>query len=271
MAPSTCTGGTPVGSATGTGDGTYHSNASFLPSQTGNYWWYASYPSDDNNYAATSTCGTGMAETVVSAAGSAPTISTALSAGAIAPGGSAYDTAMLSGATLPTGTVTYSVYTDSGCSTAASGLQPSPAAVTVGSGGAVPNSSSVTFATAGTYYWHAAYSGDSNNAAATSACETLTVFNAHQGNGLGGFTCHRLSQHGRHHQRGRFKLVCFRVSPLPVAQHGDGDGDSDDVGNGNTGTLAGSSSVNGNGNGNGGAGGFVGTGGGGRHHHGGDR
>jgi hypothetical protein len=249
-APSTCTsGGTTVGTATAAGDNTYHPNASFTPSQAGNYWWYASYPSDANNNAATSACGSGMAETVVSAAGSAPAISTKLSADTIAVGGSAYDTASLSGGTSPTGTVTYSVYTDSGCSTVASGLQPNPATVAVGSAGTVPNSAGVTFPTAGTYYWHAGYSGDSNNAAATSACERLVVSNAHQTGGRGGhggFVCHRVRKHGHHHHRGRVVLVCFRVTPPPFAHHGRGD--THDNGNG---------------------GGKHHRGGGGRHHHGG--
>jgi hypothetical protein len=266
-APTTCTsGGTTVGTATTAGDGTYHPNAGFTPSQPGNYWWYANDPSDANNNAATSTCGSGMAETVVSAAGSAPTISTRLSAGAIAAGGSAYDTASLSGGTSATGTVTYGVFTDSRCSNAASGLQPSPATVTVGSGTAVPNSAGVTFPTPGTYYWHAAYSGDSNNAAATSACERLIVYNAHQATGRGGrggFICHRVRKHGRHHHRGRFVLVCFRVTPLPFARHGDGD--NDHIGNG--GGFTRSSTFSSGRSGKGGASGFVSTGRGGGHHH----
>ena len=56
-APSTCTtGGTTVGTATAAGNGTYHPNTGFTPSQAGNYWWYASYPADANNNAATSPC-----------------------------------------------------------------------------------------------------------------------------------------------------------------------------------------------------------------------
>jgi hypothetical protein len=44
-------------------------------------------------------------------------------------------------------------------------------------GGKVPNSSTLTFNTAGTYYWQAVYSGDTNNNGATSTCtdEQLTV------------------------------------------------------------------------------------------------
>ena len=102
-------------------------------------------------------------------------------------------------------------------------------------GAAVPNSAGVTFPTPGTYYWHAAYSGDSNNAAATSACERLIVSNAQQANGRGGrgrFICHRIRKHGRHHHHGRFVLVCFRVTPPRFAQHGDGDNDHTGKGSG---------------------------------------
>ena len=47
-------------------------------------------------------------------------------------------------------------------------------AVTV-TNGVVPNSASQTFSTAGSYGWEAIYTGDSNNAGATSPCEQLTV------------------------------------------------------------------------------------------------
>ena len=50
------------------------------------------------------------------------------------------------------GTVTYSYYTNNTCSTG----KVSPAAVTV-TAGAVPNSATMTFNTAGTYYWQAVY------------------------------------------------------------------------------------------------------------------
>ncbi len=84
------------------------------------------------------------------------------------PAGSAVtDAATLSGANSATagGTVTYSVYSDSACTVSAG----SGGTVTVTSG-SVPASSAVTLDTAGTYYWGASYSGDSANAASTSAC-----------------------------------------------------------------------------------------------------
>src|SRR5436305_1576161 len=43
-APSTCTsGGTTVGTATVSGNATYHPGAGFTPASAGTYWWYASY------------------------------------------------------------------------------------------------------------------------------------------------------------------------------------------------------------------------------------
>ena len=53
-------------------------------------------------------------------------------------------------------------------------MQPSPQAVTV-TNDVVPNSGLDDVDVAGNDYWHAAYAGDTNNAAATSPCETLTV------------------------------------------------------------------------------------------------
>ncbi|HUA44446.1 MAG TPA: hypothetical protein VMA77_04420 [Solirubrobacteraceae bacterium] len=68
-APTNCSsGGTTVGTATVSGNGTYDSNASFTPASAGDYWWYASYGGDSNNNPAAATCGASMAETVVAAA-----------------------------------------------------------------------------------------------------------------------------------------------------------------------------------------------------------
>jgi hypothetical protein len=76
-APSSCSpGGTTVGTATASGNATYNPSAHFTPSGAGDYWWYASYGGDTNNDPAASTCGAGMAETVVSASASPASIST---------------------------------------------------------------------------------------------------------------------------------------------------------------------------------------------------
>lgn len=68
-APTSCTsGGTPVGIANVSGNGTYHPSAGFTPKKPGNYWWYASYGGDASNDPAASVCGASMAETVVAKA-----------------------------------------------------------------------------------------------------------------------------------------------------------------------------------------------------------
>ena len=64
-APTSCTsGGTTIGTASVSGDGSYHPSAGYTPTTAGDYWWYASYDGDPNNNAAGSTCGAAMAETI---------------------------------------------------------------------------------------------------------------------------------------------------------------------------------------------------------------
>ena len=159
-------GATQVGSAiTVSSSGTATSGSATF-NTVGTYYWYAVYSGDSNNVGVTSACET---LTVIKAS---PTISTSLSASTITVGSSDYDTATLasdSGSNTG-GTVTYSYYSGSSCSGSATTVS----TVTV-SAGSVPNSASVTFTSAGSYSWNAAYSGDGNNNGATSACETLTV------------------------------------------------------------------------------------------------
>ena len=97
----------------------------------------------------------------------ASSIATTLSVGNgghINVGGSAHDSAKLTGATTNAGgTVTYSVYSDSDCS------EDKRAAGTVTvTNGQVPDSDTLQFNTAGTFFWQAVYSGDTNNKTATS-------------------------------------------------------------------------------------------------------
>jgi hypothetical protein len=102
-----------------------------------------------------------------------PTISTTLSATSIPVGGSVHDGATLNGATSNAGgSVTYTVYSNSTCT-----LNAQAAGTVTVTNGSVPNSNSIGFNNAGTYYWQAVYSGDANNLGATSTCvsEQLTV------------------------------------------------------------------------------------------------
>jgi hypothetical protein len=74
--PASCTsGGTTVGSASVTGDGSYHPSAGFTPVASGDYWWFASYGGGGSDNPAASHCGAGMAKTTVAAATRPPVLS----------------------------------------------------------------------------------------------------------------------------------------------------------------------------------------------------
>ncbi|MES2007138.1 MAG: hypothetical protein V4436_03445 [Patescibacteria group bacterium] len=102
-----------------------------------------------------------------------PTIATVLSAIATTTGAFVNDTATLTGASATAGgSVTYSVFTNSSCTTGKR-----DAGTKIVTNHIVPNSDSLQFNSAGTFYWQAVYSGDAANNAATSTCteEILTV------------------------------------------------------------------------------------------------
>jgi hypothetical protein len=115
--------------------------------------------------------------TVTWVAGAAPTtLTTSLSGGtssganiSVPPGTPVTDSATLAGANASTagGMVTYSVFSDSGCTVSAG----TPTTVNVTAGSA-PKSNPVTLSAPGTYYWTASYTGDPNNKASNSACGT---------------------------------------------------------------------------------------------------
>ena len=146
----------------------------------GTFYWQAVYSGDTNNNGASSPCtATNNEQLTVNMA--SPTITTALSSGTITAGNTAYDTSNLTGDVGDTGagTVAYSFYTTNTCSTGLVAVN----TVTVPTSGNVPNSSTVTFNSVGTFYWQAVYSGDANNNGASSQCsrfnnEQLTVARA---------------------------------------------------------------------------------------------
>lgn len=126
------------------------------------------YNGDSDNAPSEGTC------TALVATAPNVSISTDLSSSTIRVGTFVHDTATLNNETASaSGTVTYTVYTNSSCTAGAQ----SAGSKTVSSG-SVPNSDSIQFNTPGTYYWQAVYSGDQHNAAATSTCssEKLRVF-----------------------------------------------------------------------------------------------
>ena len=152
-------------------------NSAALPfNAAGTFYWVAAFSGDSNNTATSSGC---SAEPLA-VSRATPTISTLLNAGTITVGATDFDTANISSDFVPNGTggtVTYTVYSDNHCGT--STKTSGPFGITE-SNGNVPNSAALTFAAAGTFYWVAAFSGDSNNAATSSGCsaEPLTVANA---------------------------------------------------------------------------------------------
>ena len=92
----------------------------FTSVAVGNYELQAVYSGDANNNGATSTCGTEpfvVTQTI-------PTLTTALPVGTAAIGTAVPDSAALAGATTnAAGTVTYTIYTESSCTTPASTSQ----------------------------------------------------------------------------------------------------------------------------------------------------
>jgi uncharacterized repeat protein (TIGR01451 family) len=150
----------------------------FTTTQVGTYRWRATYNGDVNNSAVTGACNAANENVVVNP--TSPTITTSLVGGGqtgahitVPLGTAVHDTSTLSGVTADAGgTVHYQVFTDSQCTTLMSGGDAGTVPVT---GGVPANSMNITFNHAGTFYWQADYSGDTNNQAASSACNLETV------------------------------------------------------------------------------------------------
>ena len=164
----TCTGTDLLNSTVNVTNHLVPGSAAFVPGTAGSYSFQAVYSGDGNNNPATSVCSTEQLLVRTN-----PSISTTLSATSVDVGSTVHDSATLAGATSDAGgTVTYTVYTNSTCTTGAR----TAGTVNVTNGG-VPSSSALAFNTAGTFYWQAVYSGDPKNNGATSTCtdETLVV------------------------------------------------------------------------------------------------
>jgi len=138
----------------------------------GRYYWQAVYSGDADNFGATSAC---TSEQLLIR--NNPTITTLLNGTdatlSVEVGSSVFDSAMLTGASSDAGgSVTYTVYSNNACTQGSR-----DAGTKTVTNGSVPNSNSLAFNNAGTFYWQAVYTGDTNNDPATSACtaEVLTV------------------------------------------------------------------------------------------------
>ena len=160
-------GATAAGTVTVSG-GVVPQSTSIQFNTAGTYYWQAVYSGDASNASANSPC----TSEILTINPNGTSIATALSASSVLHGASVQDSATLSGATSTAGgTVTYTYYTDNACRAGATAA----GTVTV-AGGVVPNSTSIPFNTAGTYYWQAVYSGDASNASATSPCGSEILF-----------------------------------------------------------------------------------------------
>jgi hypothetical protein len=139
----------------------------YVPPSTGTYYWVASYGGDANNGSASS--GTAAAPVTVSTA--TPSISTTQQPTTASVGSSIVDTATVSGGHNPTGTVTFKLYNNPDATGTAVFTDTEPLA----NGGATSAGYATTLA--GTYYWVATYSGDSDNVPVGSgtADEPVTV------------------------------------------------------------------------------------------------
>ncbi|HEV2413962.1 MAG TPA: hypothetical protein VGX27_04085, partial [Candidatus Dormibacteraeota bacterium] len=172
----TCSGtGTLAGGGALSITGAAPNSATEGPLAAGSYSFQATYSGDGNYAGSTGACepftvniGSSSTKTVVfDATTNAPW------AGSETTGASAYDTATVttSDGFVATGTVTYTFFTNIGCT----GSGTSAGTVTLTAAGAVPNSSTEGPLMAGSYSFQASYSGDSNYAGSTGACEPFTV------------------------------------------------------------------------------------------------
>src|SRR5207245_700921 len=143
-----------------------YTSSSFTAIQAGTYHWRASYSGDLNNNPAGPTACADPAEAVVVTKAS-PALTTTAS-GSVAAGGSVNDVAHLTLGTNPTGTITFTLYSDAECTI--SGLVFTSSAI-VDHGNGDYASGPFTATQAGTYHWRASYSGDlNNNPAGPTAC-----------------------------------------------------------------------------------------------------
>ena len=164
------------------------SSGSHTTTAVGTYRWVAAYTPASGSPYKSSTSGCQAEAVTISKAG--PTIATTAGAGGQVPV-DVSDSATVSGGNSPTGTVTFTLYGPTGlgssavCS-AATAVTGSASTVTLSGGKATSTAVHVT--TAGTYQWIATYSGDANNASASSACGDEPVTTTAGGGGVQGIT-----------------------------------------------------------------------------------
>jgi hypothetical protein len=151
------------------GNGIYNSEK-FTPTASGTYRWRAIYLGDGNNNRAGPTACDDPAETAHVTV-PAHTLLITSASDTVALGGAIHDTAILSGGSDPTGTITFKLFppSDSPNAVACSGKPIFTSTVGVNGNGAYTSGAFVPTA-AGAYLWVADYSGDHSNHPASTAC-----------------------------------------------------------------------------------------------------
>jgi hypothetical protein len=177
-ASSSCTGPSTTQVVTLNADGTVPNSSTTGTLGGGSYSYEASY-SGDSNYdpSGESSCESfSVTPATTSTSTSVFDASTnAVWSGTETTGATAYDTASIGGVVagfVPTGTVTYTLFTTSTSCSGSSTTQ----VVTLNGDGTIPNSATTAVLTAGSYSFQASYSGDSNyGPSPRGTCEPFSV------------------------------------------------------------------------------------------------
>jgi hypothetical protein len=178
----TCTGSAASADTVSLSSGTVPQSSTTAALAAGAYSFHAVYSGDSTYAGQTSAC---EPFTVSKASASLGTVVDDASLttawdGNEATGATAFDTARVIGVAgfTPSGSVTYSFFTNSSCTPGASTTH----AVTL-SGGSAPDSLTTAALAAGAYSFEASYSGDANYLASTGTCEAFAVLKAPSGVG----------------------------------------------------------------------------------------
>ena len=143
-----------------------YNSGDFTPDTAGSYYWIASYSGDVNNQPSTGTCGDEGETSAIAKA--TPKIVTTQDPASGSVGDTYKDHATLSDSIGQDGdgTITFNLFNNDSCT----GEPLHSETVSVDANGTFETPDGVTLDTAGTYYWVATFSGDSNNQSATSGC-----------------------------------------------------------------------------------------------------
>ena len=156
------TGSAPISTSGGVSTASF--SAPFTAPALGTYYWRATYAGDANNNATSTACG--AADEVLGVGLASPTITTQASPASITVGTASTvgDLATFQNTTAaaPTGSVTFTLYTDSAC-TAPAGVSGVGGISTSGGVSTASFSTGWIAPQTGTYYWQASYAGDVNN------------------------------------------------------------------------------------------------------------